>query len=182
MFSILGSQMSSIALRVRFDENKALWDFFSHLTLTDIMTFEFITNFSGIQKCSLLYACCSPMFILAHTPAWFGFLKCPSLCSKEAKYTDKASYMRKKVFHPSSSFSVPDNTTESKPLMDRRHYKNKMQKKVFFSVYRSVWFHLHQWRHCNFTSKFKSNCSGEPAMSVIMICLQITILNSLQIQ
>lgn len=86
--------------------------FFAHLTLPDFISMTFgLIHFSGIQKCSLSHAFCSPMFILAHTHTLFGSLNYPPLCSKEAKYTEKASYMRKTVSNPSFSFSVPDNAT-----------------------------------------------------------------------
>lgn len=169
----------------RFDENKLFMGFFAHLTLPDIMsmTFEFIIHFSGIQKCSLSYACCSPMFMFAHTYiCYLGPLTIYLFAVKRQNAQKKWVIWAKQysALHFPSQFLTM--LLERKSLMDKRHCKNKGQKKEFFSAYRSVWFHLHQWRHCGFTSKFKSHCSGNPAMSVIMICLQITILNRLQIE
>lgn len=99
-------------LTISFNGNKVLWDFFTDLTLPDIVsvTFGLIIHFFGIQKCSLSYAYCFPMLIPAHTHIIWVFNYLP-LCSHKTKYTDKANYMSKNIFNPSLSSSVPDDIT-----------------------------------------------------------------------
>lgn len=94
-------------LMISFNGNKVLWDFFTDLTLPDIVsvTFGLSIHFFGIQKCSLSYAFCFPMLIPAHTHTHHLGLYLP-LCSHKTKYTDKANYMSKNIFNPSFSSSV----------------------------------------------------------------------------
>lgn len=98
-------------LTISFNRNKDLFNIFTDITLSDIVSVAFglIRHFSGIQNCSLSYAYCFLIPTPAHTHRPFRSVNSVPLCHHKGKYTDKANPMRKNIFNPSFLYLDPDD-------------------------------------------------------------------------